>query len=367
MIKKFKSPDTYLQGRGVVSNLGEYVSHMGKKGMLIADETVMDIVKGPVKESFDSQNISFEMELFNGECTKAEIERITESGQKSGIDFIVGAGGGKTLDTAKAAGSNLEIPFVTAPTIASTDAPTSYQSVIYTEDGEFVKLVYHDQHPRIVAVDTEVIAEAPTRTFVAGMGDALATWFEAKTCHEAGNSNEVGGEATGAALSMAELCYDNLRDFGEAAVEAVKADLVTPAVEEVVESNVLLSGLGFENGGLAIAHSIHNGLTALEETHGYLHGEKVAFGTLVQLVMENKKTSEVVDVMEFCLDVGLPITLEGVGLDDVTDEKLNKVAEKAIEPQESIHYEPFEVRASMVADAIAAVNKLGEKIIKRGN
>ena len=48
---------------------------------------------------------------------------------------------------------------------------------------------------------------------------------------------------------------------GVAAARDVEVDALTPALERVVEANTLLSGLGFESGGLCIAHAVHNGLT----------------------------------------------------------------------------------------------------------
>jgi len=366
MIKKFKCPDTYIQGRDVLSDLGEYTEHLGSLGLTISDEVVMEIVEPLIEEAFESSRGSCIAEVFNGECTYEEIGRIASIAEEKDVDFVMGAGGGKTLDTAKAVGNKLEIPFVCIPTVASTDSPTSYQSVVYTEEGEFVELIYHDRHPRLVVVDTRIIAEAPTRMFVSGVGDALATWFEARTCYEAGNQNEVGGMATGAALSLAELCYDNLRKYAEPAVEAVKSDRISPAVETLIESNVLLSGLGFENGGLAAAHSIHNGLTVSRRTHDYLHGEKVAFGTLVQLTLENTSGKELKDLMEFCTSVGLPVSLEELGLSDPDEATLRKIAAKAVAKGESIHHEPFPMTAEAVADAIATTDMLGRKVLGEG-
>ena len=61
----------------------------------------------------------------------------------------------------------------------------------------------------------------------------------------------------------------------------------------MIEANTYLSGVGFESGGLAAAHALYNGLTAIPDAHHYYHGEKVAFGTLTQLVLENAPVEEI--------------------------------------------------------------------------
>ena len=171
------------------------------------------------------------------------------------------------------------------------------------------------------------MAAAPVRLFVSGMGDALATRFEAEACAASSAKNMPGGVASQAALTLADLCYDLLMEYGHRAMLAVEKGVVTEDVEKVVEANTLLSGLGFESGGLAAAHAVHNGITALEETHPFYHGEKVAFGTLVQMVMEDRSNEELYEVLDFCVSVGLPVTLKQIGVAEVSPERIRKVAE----------------------------------------
>ena len=194
---------------------------------------------------------------------------------------------------------------------------------------------------------------------MAGMGDALATWFEAKTCVDANIKNMRGGASTQTALALAELCYRTLLNDGADALRAVQIQVVTPSLERLVEANTLLSGLGFESSGLAAAHAIHNGLTAVPPTHAFLHGEKVAFGVLVQLMLEGKQRSLVDQVLGFAADVGLPMTLADVGLGEMTGEMLDRIATRSTAKGETIHNEPFEVRPEIVSDAIRAADATG--------
>jgi glycerol dehydrogenase len=205
-----------------------------------------------------------------------------------------------------------------------------------------------------------VIAQAPVRFLVAGIGDGLSTWFEADASSTTRAAAMAGGPPLQAALTLARLCYDTLLEHGVAARQAVERHVVTPAVERVVEANTLLSGLGFESGGLAAAHSIHNGLTALHETHEFWHGEKVAFGVVSMLVLEGRPTAVLEELVDFCLEIGLPVTLGDVGV-NAEDADLDKVAQAACAEGETIHNLPFPVSEAMVVDAMLAADAFGQE------
>jgi glycerol dehydrogenase len=260
---------------------------------------------------------------------------------------------------------------IIVPTIAATDAPTSHSAVLYTPDGSFDDYAYFKQNPNIVLVDTTAIAQAPTRFLVSGMGDALSTFFEARANVRSFSKVNAGlpcgyregycGEARGtnAAFALATLCYQTLLKDGVKAKESCDQKVVTSALENIIEANILLSGLGFESGGLAAAHAIHDGLTILEGTHRYYHGEKVAFGTLAQLVLENSPTEELEEVFGFCLKVGLPVCLADIGVPRIFDDQLYEVAKKACIPEESVHAMPFPVTVESVAAAIKVADVIG--------
>ena len=185
--------------------------------------------------------------------------------------------------------------------------------------------------------------------------------FEAKTVIAAGRKNQLGGATTISARVLADACYQILIADSIEAIEAVNNRAVTPALERIVEANTLLSGLGFESGGLAIAHSVHNGLTTLHETHDFLHGEKVAFGLLVQLVAEGKGLDVISPILEYSSEVGLPITLSDIGVNDLDRERLRRVAERTVSDGETAHNEPFEVTSAIIFDAILTADSLGRR------
>lgn len=353
------APRKYVQGRGLLSSLGKYVDELGQDALVLADESVWGLVREQVESSLAQAGVRLIEQTFGGECSKREIERLRAVAERDGAAVIVGVGGGKTMDTAKAVGFQAGVRWASVPTIVSTDTPTSALSVIYTDDGVFEEYMLLPRNPDLVLVDTQVAVNAPVRFLVAGMGDALATWVEARAAAEARKPAMSGGAPTMAALALARLCWDTLWTYGLSARQAAQEHVVTPAVEKIVEANTLLSGLGFESGGLAAAHAVHNGLTALPATHDYMHGDKVNFGTLTQLALEERSTAEIDDFIAFCTRVGLPTTLEEVGLGGAGRDELMTVANAATMPSETIHNMPFSVDAEIVCDAMIAADAYG--------
>ena len=165
-------------------------------------------------------------------------------------------------------------------------------------------------------------------------------------------------------MALAELCYDTLMEYGLNAAIAADEKVCTKAVENIIEANTYLSGIGFESGGLAGAHAIHNGLTAIEATHKMYHGEKVAFGTLVQLVLENADSEEIEEVVEFCQAVGLPTTLEELGIKEVKPEEIMDVAKLAAAEGDTLSNMPFEVTPEDVYAAILAADAIGRSYME---
>lgn len=353
------SPERYVQGRGVLKELCKHLQSIGNTPFILVSATGKGRVEAPIAESAKDFNTKLTYEVFGGECSRNEIDRLVEAYKVSGCDVIVGIGGGKIHDTAKAVAYYAKTPVVIVPTIAGTDAPCSALSVIYSDDGVFEEYLFLPKNPNMVLVDTEVISKAPARLLVSGMGDALATYFEARACKQSDSGNFIGGQYTVTSMAIAKLCYDTLISDGVKAFVAVQAGACTKALEHIVEANTYLSGIGFESCGIAAAHAIHNGFTAIPETHHFYHGEKVAFGTLTQLVLENADLEELEEVMNFCLDIGLPTTLADLGIKEVKLEELMQVAKLACGPNDTMGNMPFAVTPQMVCDAIIAADGLG--------
>ncbi|MEX2382455.1 MAG: glycerol dehydrogenase [Opitutales bacterium] len=351
-------PGRYIQGSGAIDRLGDELTRLGGNAFMVADPFAAEKIV-PGFERKVGEKVRLNSETFGGECSDEEIGRLAAQAREAKSDLIAGIGGGKTLDTAKAVAHQLNVPVAIIPTIASTDAPCSALSVIYTPEGEVQRYLFLPKNPDVVLVDSEIIAQAPVRFLVAGMGDALSTWFEARACQRAYAKNVIGEHGSMTAYGLAGICYHTLLEHGLTARIACESNAVVPALERIIETNTLLSGIGFESGGLGACHAIHNGLTVLPETHNSWHGEKVAIGVLTSLFLSDKPREMVEEVYAFCLEVGLPLTLEQIGISEVTDEKLFKVAERACAEGETIHNEPEPVTPQKVVAALKTADATG--------
>ncbi|MBI5520628.1 MAG: glycerol dehydrogenase [Desulfovibrio sp.] len=364
MISTTLFPGRYVQGAGALSRLGAELARLGEqtgqRHLVIAAPSAAERLLPPLLPSL-AQAGEVRVERFGRECTDEEIDRLLAIARDFRAGTITAMGGGKTLDAAKAAATRAQLPVAVVPTIASTDAPCSSVCVVYTGDGVFKRVDLLPRNPDLVLVDTQVIAHAPPRFLASGMGDALATWFEAESCRVSRGANIAGDAGSMTAHALARLCYETVRDHGPAAMTACGAQVVTPSLERVVEANTLLSGLGFESGGLGAAHSIHNGLTALSGTHGLYHGEKVAFGTLASLFLTGKPLPLIDEVYALCAGLGLPTTFAALGIAGVSDAELLLVGEKSCAEGESIHNEPAEISPALVAAALKAADAEGRR------
>ncbi|MCL2780706.1 MAG: glycerol dehydrogenase [Actinomycetia bacterium] len=364
MEKILGAPGRYIQGPGALAHLGKYVAPLGKKATAVISQTGKARVGDAIASGMKDAGVEFEFFEFGGECSMNEINRIMASAKAFGSDVILAVGGGKIIDAAKGAAYYMDnAPVGICPTIASTDAPCSALTVVYTDDGVFESYLFLTTNPTFVLVDTAVVAQAPSRLLVSGMGDALATFLEAKTCVAKNADNFLGGKSTMSALTLAELCFRTLISDGLKAKLALDAGgALTPAVEKVVEANTLLSGIGFESCGLAAAHAIHNGFTAAEETHSYYHGEKVSFGVVVNMVLENYPTDELEEIIRFQKSVGLPVTLAEIGITEPDEGKLRAIAALANAEGDTLGNMVVPVTDEDVYNAILAADKLGQSI-----
>ncbi|WP_026544583.1 glycerol dehydrogenase [Arthrobacter sp. 35/47] len=361
-IRTVISPARYVQGKNAITRLGEFLAPLGNSPLLVADDLVWGFVGHDVEASLSGAGLPVIREDFGGIPSAREVDRLTGLITQHSADVVVAVGGGSTIDAVKAAGYAAGIRWVSVPTVASTDAPTSALAVIYTDEGVFEEYRFFPKNPDLVLVDTQLVANAPASFLAAGVGDALATWLEARSTRQSNATTMAGGLATLTGTALAQLSWDVLWENALPAMDAVRDNVVTPALEKVVEANTLLSGLGFESGGLAAAHAIHNGLTAADQTHGLAHGQKVNIGSLTQLVLEGAPTADIIDFIEFTTRVGLPTTLTEVGLTTDDTDDLRRIAETATVGGETIHNMPFEVSVGDLTSALVSIERLSRRV-----
>ena len=351
------APSEYLLQEGVLDQLESKLIERGFQKVLI--------VHGQkswqaTKSYFPILNrVEFEMVQYGGECSLAEIETLVERVSLHAYDALIGVGGGKVLDLTKTVSHLTRKPAVLIPTLASNCAPWTPISVIYDQMGAFVRYDLYPESASLVLVEPRIIVDSPIEMFIAGIGDTLAKWYEADVQMVGIINKPVPLQISHYA---AKQCKELLLLHSEGALFAVKSGVINDDFVKVVEAIIVLGGMvggfGDHYGRIAGAHSIHNGLTVLEETHHALHGEKVAYGILVQLVLEDRP-EEIEDLLPFYRQLGLPVSLSDLGVKNISDQVIAAIATKSTNPGESIHAMPIgEITAAKVSKAISEVEKI---------
>lgn len=358
-VRGWGSPSRYFQGPDLIRDLSKYTSMYGHNVFAIIDQFFFDSMTKQLKGDFAKAGYNIVTQIFNSEVTEERVEKAAEEAKKTNPDVVVAIGGGKTIDTAKAVADICKVPIIVTPTTASTDAPTIALSVMYSEDGEHLNARMYNKNPDIVLMDSQIIANAPVRFLVSGMGDALSTVFEARANRDSDSNNLVAGgyRRTKTGFAIAETCYKQLLANGVKALKSAKRNVVTEALEDIIEVNTLMSGLGVENTGVAGSHSICEGISILtEEDKKTLHGEKVGFGVLCQVVAENAPKELLDELYGFCIDVGLAVTLEDLFIEN-TMENIQAIAKHSMKSYWG--NEPIYIDENAVAAAIATADELG--------
>ncbi|MEL6854998.1 MAG: iron-containing alcohol dehydrogenase family protein, partial [Cyanobacteria bacterium J06607_13] len=270
-------------------------------------------------------------------------------------DCIIGVGGGKALDAAKLVAHQRQLPVATVPTSAATCAGWTALSNVYSDAGAFLYDVTLPTCPEMILLDYDLVLTAPKRTLVAGIGDAIAKWYEASISSGHSPHTMVIG-----AVQQARVLRDILFQ------KSVSA-LANPGSEdwrEVVDASVLMAGVIGGMGGAqcrtVAAHAVHNGLTHVA-AHGTLHGEKVAYGILVQLRLEEMgpeprtlAATARQQLLQFYREVGLPATLADMGMEQLTVAQLQQSATVACRKDSDIHHLPFPVQPAQVMAAMVS-------------
>ena len=361
MISLSIAPARVLRGRHALTEGIEYLLKLGQRPLLIGGEyssalsqlqVLSDRLGGALR---DRPELAIERVRYTPDCCETSLDRLIQAASAHQADLIVGIGGGKCLDTAKLVAHRCQLPVVTIPTTAATCAAWTALSNIYSESGAFLSDVSLAKCPDLLILDYGIIATAPPRTLVAGIGDAIAKWYEASV--SSGHSSQT---LLIAAVQQARVLRDILFQKSAAAI----ADPGGADWQEVVDATVLLAGVVGGIGGAqcrtVAAHAVHNGLTHLPGSHHALHGEKVAYGILVQLRLQEMLQGDRLaataraQLLDFYTEIGLPKTLSDLGLSEITISQLHHAATLSCQPDSDLHRLPFAVAPEQLVAAMVS-------------
>ena len=323
-VKIFGSPPRYYQGPGALDLLPQILAETGSTAAIVIDADVLVLVEGRLRGLLSG--LDHAILPFAGEVTVAAMDALAQQARQSGADIIVGMGGGKALDAGKGAALRCAARFISVPTVASNDSPTGMALAVYDAQHRMAAVEALPHNPEAVIVDTLLISSAPARFLLSGIGDALAKKFEAEASHRDGGTSAHHAPQLRTGLYIADGCYRTIREHGVAALAAAGSGVPNEAFEAVVEANILMAGLGFENGGLGLAHGITRGLVRTPGVDRAPHGFHVAYGLLVLLAVEGRDEAFVADLEHFYREIGLPMSLTALGLETVTRSVIAEIA-----------------------------------------
>lgn len=312
-----QAPQNYLNRDGLISEVGDFVGPLASRILIVTGPQAWQATSQAIESSLRQHNILYEVTFQQGPCTHQAIDQVATAARTWNAELILGIGGGRALDCAKAVGDLLgQLPVVAVPTIAATCAAWSPISVIYDGRGAHVAPLPLKRLPVWVLVDSEVIARSPARYLKAGIVDALAKWYEFQPYLQADPTSlalVLKARAAGLALEM-------FNRHGDQALKDIEAQRVTSALRQVIDANIALAGLANsmkdDVARVGVAHAIHNSMTRQPELHHWLHGEKVGFGLVVQALLNTEREEEQQPLLALLSRFGSPLTLTQLGLAD---------------------------------------------------
>ena len=347
----------YSIGETPYETVAEVCKPYGTKALLVGGKTALACGKARLEQALRGSDVEIlQSVLYGQDCTFSNVEKIQKLVEELNVDMIFGMGGGKALDTAKAAGYQTGKPVFTFPTIAATCAASTALSVMYREDGSFDCFYFYPRPAVHCFIDLTIIAQAPAIYLQAGMGDTIGKFFE---CHFSARGDKLE-HSSALGREISNMCYAPLLEYGEQALFDCEQNLVSTELEQAVLANIISTGLVslsvLDEYNCAIAHSVYYGLVLLpgfEEQ--WLHGNVVAYGVLVQLAVD-QDLEEAKRLKAFLQKLKIPTTLKEMNV-STAREVLNPVLEETVSGPDMEHI-PYPVSEDMVYNAIKVIEAL---------
>jgi glycerol dehydrogenase len=342
----WRGPQAWERALPQVGLLGQHVLLLGRSAATAG-------LRRQLQAELEASGLAVTPGLLQHDCCEPDLERVAQLARSSGVDLVLAAGGGKVLDAGKLLAHRLQLACVTVPTSAATCAGWTALSNIYSADGAFRGDVVLDRCPDLLIFDHGLLLQAPSRTLASGIADAMAKWYEASV-----SSGASGDGLIQQAVQMARVLRDQLLLDAACALESPGGEAWVRVAEACGLTAGLIGGIGGARCRTVAAHAVHNGLTQLQACHGVLHGEKVGFGILVQLRLEevlggNQLAGQARrQLLPLFHELGLPCTLAALGLGQARVTELHEVCAFACAPGSDLHHLPFSVGP---ADLLAAL------------
>lgn len=344
----------YTIGSDAYENIENVCSCLGKRALIVGGETALSKSIQKLKAAMCTFEI-VDTVIYGKECTRKKAQELYDAYKNTGVDFVVGVGGGKALDTSKCLADLLGVRIVTVPTIVSTCAASSALAVMYTENHAFDGFWYFKSPAYHTFIDTCIVGEAPIEFFRAGIGDTLAKYYEVEFSardREKSYKDEMG-------LSISRMCNAPLIENAVGALEDCKAHNFTDRFEQVsliiLVSTGMVSMLINHDFNGAVAHALFYGLTEIEGfEEKFRHGDVIGYTTAVQLMLDGQH-DEAVKIGKLIKELGVETTLSERGI-DIDFEYLKPIL-KATLNDPDMKVVPYEITEEMIFAAIVKMEE----------
>jgi len=354
-------PASVLRGRGAIKHLGSMCGRLGQRALLVGGKRAIASVEESVADQLEQQMVSYlGHEVLSGECCQEEISRLAEVFRSQGVEVVIATGGGRALDTAKAAGVACNLPVVTLPSIPGTCSAVTSLAFRYYQDGQFRDMMPLAYGPAAVVIDADILAKAPLNWLAAGIGDTLAKWYEYRAISDL---NKLSG-LSGVARTNSELCFTQIEHFAADACLAVEQGKANSALEQVLDAIFLYAGLTsvMSNGAhTGAAHALYEGFTACSKTRHFPHGLLVGYGNLCLLALENRSDDELHSALALARASAIPTQLDQLS-PDLSEQDVADIIDRCLSAPDMANM-PFEVDFAAMKAAIDRVNGLSATLL----
>lgn len=351
---KIKAPHEYYCENGILSEAGNIISRFGQRAYIIAGRTAWAAVADKLITSLNKRFISFSLSITEGYPTYDAVVTLTGNAYKENADVIIGIGGGKVCDIAKAVANARNIPVVMIPSVAATCACWAARSILYDTQGSFDRALWNENNPDVIIADTGILRAAPKRYLAAGILDTLAKWYE----FEPLISSDPGDIVLKQDVAIAKLAFDILMSYGE---KAYSGEADEEEFRQTLDAIFFLAGASgsFANGKAyrGFAHSYYYASTRIAASRHRLHGEKVAFGLLVQQILLDKPEKDIEELIGILRTYDMTDTPYDWKSED-PDSEIDRISDLILRESPVVIEKGFVSDTAECADAIRRASEL---------
>lgn len=297
-----KKAKQYIQKKNSITSVMDYLQ--GTKVLILIGAFNAEVFK---RKIISSLNIEYECIVYEKECTQTNVEFLVNKMKSEHFDSIIGFGGGKILDVAKALTYFHDCFLMVIPSSASMDGACSALSVLYHEDHSFDRFLMLPKNPDVVLVDSQIIFEAPFFLLCAGMADAISSYYDTLYVLKTTSLDKD-------VVEYSQNCHDVIFNQYQQVKKDYEKRSLTQEVESVIRTNIYDSAIAFENAGCEFSHVLANATTKISTSKG-MHGERVGVSTLFQLKLMNL-THEYKKVYTLLKELKMPTTLFDLQIDE---------------------------------------------------